>query len=1480
MGSLYDKLNGSTPAQNRVKPFAPVSSSTPAFTPSSLQTLRQNASSTPQTASSRLDVINRDRERGISLSQGTVDQVLQQRQALSGIPVIGQFLTGTGPQGPSSRLYPEGSVRQSLVEKGIVGFFLEGFQKKLNPTRAEVGEQIFTRYEKLQEIENNPARALELAIQDTISQSPGQAKNVNDLKNPGITLSKEEKEALFWTNTLEDAFAVLDAPVFVGSTKIPKNALLSFLKKTNKVEDIIPRLRMIGISEEVAGDIAPKLAKSSNELEIARLIEDAKAAVTEGAKPSLFSRIQDKIATKITPGRTSRFTEEARQATKIEPGSTPARALIKRTDEVEEGASERFFRSTQGGRSFEEIVPDEVVPAFIRGDLDTFVTKLGDEYQVIEGKTGQQIGDGGRSVSEAVQRAKSEVEALGDERLNEFLSNSPLSPRYTQVVEKLPIEATKSIPSPLPKGVITADKLPAKLGGEKIVDKVTSMPVKKDGRINRKMLARVQEARSFEDFAKRAGLTDEALEATAKSKGFKNARHLYDEYKKSAERVKQYSTSIKEDHKILDTELGDLHKQIKEIGTKSSDEITDDLVQLEAQISMFDELTANMPGRNLVKFISKKEGQFLDFKDPAKAKTPRERARIEERNARILKASESAFEGTRWADVYDDPDVIREAIDEYLEYSKRRKGLQLALKEKRVELRQKKRVQLLEEVILSNRNNAKTALDSLTDDEIFMLDPKRFQEYMVGYLNKREAHRQARIALQATINEKELVKWENARKALKMPSTFEKMTVEQMDELNKYLQNFETGDVFLGPRTIQTLKNTDLSGIATRREAVEKLVQQINKLRDIEGKPHVNTAELMGIQPSELWNYMGGNSLQRQNPLFEVMIHDMYKVDIASGMAVVEAREMVNELFKAARKSRKRGLVARLIPLDRQIFRWLEANDVEKLNLAKTMTAEELKAAQWVQADFAKMRDQLVRGEVLKRGMKDYVTHIRRSFLEAWREGGDYAAGIVDNSKPGAFKRFFSGMKAAGKELFDKYKQDEAVMNILDTKTGSVLPLNKFFKFSMKRTGQLVPSKNVARAYMAYKETFERKRALDSLMPKYQAVVDAITPMKETKAGLVFDDRLNSFFKEFMNTQKGRIANRGFLTPGGKLDWGVRSLTTLVRLLYLGFSIPVGLTSQAGAQSVVFKGLGTAKYQRGIRRLSTNKGRAIAEKYAALVGDKALQPMFNAASTLGERVDTLAYGLFANAGRNANMTYLLGSMSKDEWVKGVIDPDRLAFIKRDIAKQLPISGLGSKSIMGQTAIGGTVKQFKSWAAPQISTTLSHINKLTKRKVPLNSPEGKELFRTAVLTTAIVLGSYEFMQTHKNRKDRNFAEEIAFKAARDALSSIGALDPTIYTSEPAALSFIGKLATALKQVALAEKTKDGELKGLNTLVSAITPSALRQFNEPEKKTTTNKATETGTKLDSLNRLDKLDGLNKLDKLDQLNKLDELDSLDSL
>ncbi len=80
----------------------------------------------------------------------------------------------------------------------------------------------------------------------------------------------------------------------------------------------------------------------------------------------------------------------------------------------------------------------------------------------------------------------------------------------------------------------------------------------------------------------------------------------------------------------------------------------------------------NHPGSKMKAFIDKKTGQFEDFKNPdlmnSKTGKPKynalQKVRIQARNAKIMKAAESAFEGTAKSDEFDNPDTIRDAIDE------------------------------------------------------------------------------------------------------------------------------------------------------------------------------------------------------------------------------------------------------------------------------------------------------------------------------------------------------------------------------------------------------------------------------------------------------------------------------------------------------------------------------------------------------------------------------------------------------------------------------------------------------------------------------------------------------------------------------------------------------------------------------------------------------------------------------------------------
>lgn len=136
------------------------------------------------------------------------------------IPFIGKVLFGRG----YNKTYAPGTIAGAVEKQGAIGFLTEGFTSTVNPSRERLGERIYERYSKLVEAGTDEQEALDKAVTDTINRTlpsfNGRKRAVDELaKVPGSDLTEDEDAALFWLNRREELFAVLDAPIFVGSTK-------------------------------------------------------------------------------------------------------------------------------------------------------------------------------------------------------------------------------------------------------------------------------------------------------------------------------------------------------------------------------------------------------------------------------------------------------------------------------------------------------------------------------------------------------------------------------------------------------------------------------------------------------------------------------------------------------------------------------------------------------------------------------------------------------------------------------------------------------------------------------------------------------------------------------------------------------------------------------------------------------------------------------------------------------------------------------------------------------------------------------------------------------------------------------------------------------------------------------------------------------------------------------------------------------------
>jgi len=668
-----------------------------------------------------------------------------------------------------------------------------------------------------------------------------------------------------------------------------------------------------------------------------------------------------------------------------------------------------------------------------------------------------------------------------------------------------------------------------------------------------------------------------------------------------------------------------------------------------------------------------------------------------------------------------------------------------------------------------------------------------------------------------TIKEKELRKWQNLQKAWKMP-TIENMTIDQLKEFSAAMDSAKAKDTFLTQRQIETVDNTELKGIKTLNEAKERLAERMG----------VPVEQVSNLSAGELDRFRYDTALAEQNVFYQILVDDTNREFLLGETRFLEDKKQINKLIRAARKSRPRSVGDYFVPTDTRIFEYLESEN--KAEKAKDMTEAELKAAEYIRERYEEVRNYLLEKKMLDKFRENYITHVRKTFLETWKD---------------------SGFLKAIKGVFDEYQEQEATFNILDGDTGEILPMEKFFQFSLARTGGIDPTQNVARAFLAYMQTFEKKRAFDAIIPKMEIYTDALMAEKRTKGGLLFDRSLKNLVREWINNKKGRRNSLGgIVRQGGKLDLALRFGNTFVTLRDLGFSIPTGLASHLGEQAMNFVQMGAKMFAKGSLRMATPKGRAMLKKYQNFTGENPWSHLVEAADHAGDVVSKSMFVLFRNSQWLANQQYLLGSLTEAEWKAGELSKERLAVLKREMGRWRVVEG--AESVYGSTSVGKVGSKYKGWAVPILRTTADNIVKVAKNKKLLRSKEGQELIRSSlVIAVALLAGMALIGDEDKREKDKTLLEKIRDKAIRDALSSLQIFDMSFWLGTPRLADYLYDFAVAIKQVVVIEeydgekvigeryKTskkgeyEKGDFKGVNAIKRSMTPTAVKQFIPPSE-----------------------------------------------
>ena len=695
-------------------------------------------------------------------------------------------------------------------------------------------------------------------------------------------------------------------------------------------------------------------------------------------------------------------------------------------------------------------------------------------------------------------------------------------------------------------------------------------------------------------------------------------------------------------------------------------------------------------------------------------------------------------------------------------------------------------------------------LKTITQKDIRLMSNFEFKKFLDDIRVKSEKfaeRQQAENELIAQIKEKNL-NIEPLRKALQFPK-ISNMSVSQLKEFDKLLEPYMKGDVFLGQRKLETIERTELDGIKTYREARERLAIKLG----------VDQNKLNNIKVTELDRVRGKSALSERNPFYKMMVEETARLELIRDAEYLEIEETALNLAKNI----KTNLVNKFIPQQKNIVKWFDAEDKSVVRLTK----EEAELAKFMQDEWSKALDYLIKNNALNKGINsdNYFTHIRRNVLEAIKE---------------------DGVVQAFKEIFDQYKLDEQNFDILNRETGEILALDKFFRFALKRTGELKPSENVVRAFLSYMRTFKRKQALDEIVPLIDIYASALTPKGLTKEGLLLHGNLVKFTKEWLNTQKGRRVSL-IAKQGGAIEWALRSAKVVTTLLDLGLNIPVSLATQIGEQAVTYQLLGKYKYVLAKIRALTPKGKLITKKYKNFIGKNPWKELIEPAKPIGERLSQGLFSLFQDANIRRTKNFLLGSLTKEEFRSGVISSNRLAGLKTDLGRYAMVDN--AKSIIGATPEAAQFTQYKSWALPILRTTLKNVSNLSKlfaKDKTLGKKALLELYRMLELTGfAVVLWSL----IGHDENDDSFIGKLKQRAYTETFTLLQAINPTTFFVAPRNWKFLEDLSKNITSLVKLEEYKTskfgeykaGDLAGLNRLINQLTPRAIKQFDTDKQKT---------------------------------------------
>lgn len=1176
--------------------------------------------------------------------------------------------------------------------------------------------------------------------------------------------------------------ALFASDAWPGKPNVKKQALKLAEEIAEETSEKAIRNKLIktGVQKDIASSMAKKLVDVNDTAKVREVLTreaaEGAARIVDTTPVQQVDNAMEKAVkteptlTKVidtTPEPTAKSAELPRGDVKV-PERAPTVAKLEKT--LEDGA-ESFYRSADNGARFEKLQEQDILPAPIQDGLDTFVVKVDDGFDVIEGQSGQQLGETGKSVAEAIKSAKQEIEQLGPDGLSQAINDAPVSPRYTQPTP------TRELPKV--EGVTTADRIqPTDRAAE---------------RRRLKLVAMAKRSSTVDNFVENSGISRAALDKTVQKQGFKNVEDYFEKNgpgkisKSEARRIETPKTeeqpkpNLDEDTELQSFELLAEQQQgseyVTKVSTKESSRVTnnlrqvfadmkgielddpklkfteEDLFRAETEYEFMLEALMDDPARALSKYANKngelpevtgkKGGVFarrgddlvteLGFESSEQARTAYAAyLKRKEKLNEVLESFREVRRGVRLAKQMDQfvGDKKKKLATDLLRSQKALSSMVQAAERAGFKRGYKSGNEKYKTLVnnLRERRSRLSALQNvydLTDGEFAKIrgkkDPRfmtkaEFDQYLANVetaAQKLREQREERVIVDALISEKGLKKVDNLRKAMQLPK-LKNMSAEQLRSFSDILVKTEPGDTFLSPRMIQTAKNTELGDIKTMAEGRKAVADKLG----IEASKVTETADADVFLDA----FLRDPAWAERDPLRKTVVMDWAAADIQRLNKEALLRQEISKLAKASRKSRRKAggvtgsfrekMLSRFAKTDDYVADYLETLPENLPALEKKMTPEEI--------EFGKFGREL---------MQKYYQYAVDDSAQRWTLAGVRNSRFKDMYLPHMGPQFFerwknNGFVKAVRTIFDTVQDSKVDFNAYGDR-GEVIGYEKFFKNNLKRENIEADaySKNVADVLLRYTSAFENKIMLDSMTPKIKLLEQLLGRKYRTPKTITNPDgvekvssSLTRVLNEWINGKKGQKIETLRIQQGSQVEKFLQSSNMLISIMDLGGNLVTQTASGVGGE--LFNVLAHTRGKTGVKgwikghtRSLTKQGRKIARNNPGVIE---VAPWLTLADSFHDAGQTLMSGLFyvfADLSYRARRQLMLGLLTKEEFKTGVISAKRLAEIKLEIGKVHALPEF--RSVQGKTALVQLANKYTEWATPNFQTSALMLNQTVK-----------------------------------------------------------------------------------------------------------------------------------------------------------------------